>query len=382
MLLTMSISGGILIILIIVLRFFAINKLPKKVFVLLWDIVLLRLLIPFNLPISYGIASPAAKMIDNGIILYNVSYPPITQGNTKKLIVETANITQSSATWVTIAYLTGIITLLVIFGTLYLYCSSGRSVGTEKKGTIWLIPQDTEKRWTEKGLLYKEKTNMIDVYYAEDDEMIAQSVKEYLEQQNCKVTVFRTINDIRKALRCHLPSILLLDWNMPDGQGNELCRLVREKWTDLPIIFLTVRGNSHDIITGFQNGTDDYVVKPFELTILYSRMLALLRRTGKTKETKLFCDNLTLDKEKMAVYYEQEEIQVSQPEYQLLLLLMENKGKTITRQQLLEQIWDSSGNYVNDNTLTVTMKRLREKLHNPPCLKTIRSFGYRMEDSV
>ena len=84
----------------------------------------------------------------------------------------------------------------------------------------------------------------------------------------------------------------------------------------------------------------------------------------------------------MAVYYKQEEITISQPEYQLLLLLMENKGKTITREQLLEQIWDSNGNYVNDNTLTVTMKRLREKLHNPSCLKTIRSFGYRMEDSV
>lgn len=223
---------------------------------------------------------------------------------------------------------------------------------------------------------------MIDVYYAEDDKVIAQSVKEYLEQQNCKVTVFGTINDIRKALGSHLPSILLLDWNMPDGQGNELCRWIRERWTDLPVIFLTVRGDSHDIIAGFQNGTDDYVVKPFELAILYSRMLALLRRAGKPKGTKLFCDNLTLDKEKMAVYYGQEEITISQPEYQLLLLLMENKGKTITREQLLEQIWDSNGNYVNDNTLTVTMKRLREKLHNPPCLKTIRSFGYRMEDSV
>lgn len=223
---------------------------------------------------------------------------------------------------------------------------------------------------------------MIDVYYAEDDEVIAQSVKEYLEQQNCKVTVFGTINDIRKALGSHLPSILLLDWNMPDGQGNELCRWIRERWTDLPVIFLTVRSDSRDIIAGFQNGTDDYVVKPFELAILYSRMLALLRRAGKPKGTKLFCDNLTLDKEKMAVYYKQEEITISQPEYQLLLLLMENKGKTITREQLLEQIWDSNGNYVNDNTLTVTMKRLREKLHNPSCLKTIRSFGYRMEDSV
>ncbi|HIR24148.1 MAG TPA: winged helix-turn-helix transcriptional regulator, partial [Candidatus Egerieimonas faecigallinarum] len=97
---------------------------------------------------------------------------------------------------------------------------------------------------------------------------------------------------------------------------------------------------------------------------------------------RLFCDDVTLDKEKLTVYCQQEEITLSQPEYHLLLLLMENKGKTITRKQLLEEIWDNSGNYVNDNTLTVTMKRLREKLHNPPCLKTIRSFGYRMEDTV
>lgn len=223
---------------------------------------------------------------------------------------------------------------------------------------------------------------MIVVYYAEDDKGIAQSVKEYLEQQNCKVTVFETITDLRKALGRQLPSILLLDWNMPDGQGNELCRQVREKWSDLPIIFLTVRGDSRDIIAGFQNGTDDYIVKPFELTILYSRMLALLRRAGKTEKRKLSCDNLLLDKEKMTVYDGQKEIILSQLEYQLLLLLLENKGRTITRQQLLEQIWDSSENYVNDNTLTVTMKRLREKLHNPSCLKTIRSFGYRMEDSL
>ncbi len=88
-----------------------------------------------------------------------------------------------------------------------------------------------------------------------------------------------------------------------------------------------------------------------------------------------------LDKETMAVYDQQKEIIVSQPEYRILLTLMENKGKTITRIQLLEQVWDRSGNYVNDNTLTVAMKRLREKLHNPACIKTIRSFGYRMEDT-
>lgn len=238
------------------------------------------------------------------------------------------------------------------------------------------IPQNAEK------LLDEEERTMIEVYYAEDDEIIAQSVKEYLEQQNCKVTLLGAISDVKTALRNHLPTILLLDWNMPDGQGDELCRFIRGNWAHLPIIFLTVRGDSHDMISGFQSGADDYVVKPFELGVLYSRILALLRRAGQNKETKLFCDEIMLDKEKMAVYCQNKEIMVSQPEYDLLLLLMENKGKTVTRKRLLEQVWDSNGNYVNDNTLTVTMKRLREKLHNPLCLKTIRSFGYRMEDSL
>ncbi|MDO4324689.1 MAG: response regulator transcription factor [bacterium] len=223
---------------------------------------------------------------------------------------------------------------------------------------------------------------MIDVYYVEDDENIAQAVKEYLEQRDCKVSIFHTILETKAAFRAYIPTIVLLDWNLPDGQGNEFCQWIRLRWDNLPIIFLTVRGDSHDIVTGFSRGADDYVVKPFELNILYSRILALLRRAGQTGRTCLICDDVLLDKKKMTVFCGQREITLSQPEYQLLLLLMENKGKTITRKQLLELIWDSNGNYVNDNTLTVTMKRLREKLNNPTCLKTIRSFGYRMEDSI
>ena len=87
---------------------------------------------------------------------------------------------------------------------------------------------------------------MIEVFYAEDDEIIAKSVKEYLEQQNCKVTVFGAIVDIKKTLINHLPAVILLDWNMPDGQGNELCRWIRDRWNDLPVIYLTVRGDSCD----------------------------------------------------------------------------------------------------------------------------------------
>ncbi|HJA94332.1 MAG TPA: response regulator transcription factor [Candidatus Eisenbergiella merdipullorum] len=223
---------------------------------------------------------------------------------------------------------------------------------------------------------------MTEVYYAEDDEAIAKFVKEYLDQQGFRVAVFGTAADVKRALRSHIPAIVLIDWNLPDGRGSDLCRWIRAKSADLPILFLTVRGDPHDIVAGFQYGADDYVVKPFELAVLHSRMLALLRRSQRAEETKLFCDDIMLDKEKTAVFCRQEEIAVSWPEYHLLLLLMENKGKTITRKQLLEQVWDNNGNYVNDNTLTVAMKRLREKLHHPPCLKTIRSFGYRMEDTI
>lgn len=225
-------------------------------------------------------------------------------------------------------------------------------------------------------------SNPLEVFYIEDDVSIAQAVKEYFEQLNYKVTVFPMIEEAKKAMLKFTPAIVLIDWNMPDGQGDDLCRWIRSKWEDLPIIFLTVRSDNHYVVSGFQNGADDYVVKPFSLEVLHSRILAILRRSTKKEEHRLFCDEITLDKDKLSVFYKQEEVVLSSPEYQLLLTLIENKGKTITRKQLLEQIWDNTGNYVNDNTLTVTMKRLREKLHNPNCLKTIRSFGYRMEDTV
>ncbi len=224
---------------------------------------------------------------------------------------------------------------------------------------------------------------MIDLYYVEDDPDIAQTVKEYLERHEMKTELLCSIADAKQALQRKIPALLMVDRNMPDGNGDELCRWARRRFGDrLPILFLTVRGETSDIVRGFQDGADDYVVKPFDLEVLHSRILALLRRTGLTKETRLFCNDLVVDTEKLSVYCGTEEVLLSQPEYRLLVVLMENKGKTVTRKQLLEQVWDSEGNYVNDNTLTVAMKRLREKLHKPSCLRTIRSFGYRMEDSI
>lgn len=223
---------------------------------------------------------------------------------------------------------------------------------------------------------------MVELYYAEDDISIASIVKEFLEQKKFRVIVFNTLEGVRQALKNHVPTIILLDWNMPDGHGDGLCQWIRSNWKELPIIFLTVRGDSHDIVSGFQSGADDYVVKPFELEVLYSRIQALLRRTGNIAEHYLSCDEIMMDLNRRTVSICSKEINLSLAEYELLLCLMQNKGKTVTRKKILEQVWDVNGNYVNNNTLTVTMKRLRDKLYQPSCLKTVRSVGYRMEDTI
>lgn len=221
---------------------------------------------------------------------------------------------------------------------------------------------------------------MIEIYYIEDDEVISQTVKTYLEQQGYKVSVLRTIEDAKHALQNTCPDMALVDWNMPDGSGSMLCRWIRANYKELPVIFLTVRGDTDDIVSGFKNGADDYVVKPFELEVLLSRIRALLRRAGNISKQYLSCGAVSVDLKRTTVYCGGEEVVLSPSEYRILLYLLQNKGRTITRESLLREIWDSNGNFVNDNTLTVTMKRLREKLHRPACLKTVRSIGYRMED--
>lgn len=225
---------------------------------------------------------------------------------------------------------------------------------------------------------------MTDLYYIEDDPAIAGTVKEYLEQRDFTVTICTTLARAKLALKRHVPSLVLLDFYMPDGHGDSLCRSLRSNWKDLPIIMLTVRGDSRDIVSGFEDGADDYVVKPFELEVLYSRIQALLRRSSNTAMQELSCAGITIDQNRRCVYLscEEAEISLTASEYQLLLYLMQNKGMTVTRENILAQVWDVNGNYVNNNTLTVTMKRLRDKLHQPACLKTVRSVGYRLEDTI
>lgn len=222
---------------------------------------------------------------------------------------------------------------------------------------------------------------MLEIYYVEDDMDTAAAVADALSERGFKVAVFATVNSVQEALKQHRPTLLVADWNLPDGRGVDLCKMVRAQDPELPVILLTVRDNSQDMIRGFECGADDYITKPFDMDVLYLRIRALLRRTNEPDNRHIRCAEITIDRDVPAMaYVAQQPVELTEREYQLLLTLMENIGKTITRDQLLARIWDSTGSYVNDNTLTVTMKRLRQKLGNPTCLKTVRSFGYRMED--
>ena len=220
----------------------------------------------------------------------------------------------------------------------------------------------------------------MDLYYIEDNPDIADTVKTYLEQRNFKVTICATLARARQAIQNHVPGVVLLDWNMPDGRGDSLCRWIRGNWKELPVIFLTVRGDSADIVSGFQNGADDYVVKPFELEVLYSRIRAVLRRTGNVGEQYLSCGGISIDTNRRQVICHSEEILLSAAEYQLLLYLMQHKGKTVTREKILEQVWDVDGTFVGENTVSMTVTRLRRKIEpdaaNPVYIKNVFGQGY------
>lgn len=215
----------------------------------------------------------------------------------------------------------------------------------------------------------------------EDDETISFGIRTYLEKHRFHIMLADSVCEAKRKLSANGVSLILLDWNLPDGSGEELCNWIKAG-CDAPVIFLTVRDGEKDIVHGFDLGADDFITKPFQLSVLLSRINAVLRRAKGSNSQLLSCGSIILDKARTKVICEGEELLLTAGEYRLLLFMMENKNQILTRTQLLEKSWDSSGNFVNDNTLTVTMKRLREKLNNPSCIKTIRGIGYIMEDNV
>jgi len=177
------------------------------------------------------------------------------------------------------------------------------------------------------------------------------------------------------------PRLILLDVTLAQGNGYSACTAIKAKY-DIPVIFLTALGDEFSVVTGLDMGADDYISKPFRPRELVSRMRSVLRRTEKSGGA-VYLGDLKVDTEKGTLTRLGEELFLSALEYRLFLVFLNHRGKILSRGQLLEEIWDVSGEYVNDNTLTVYIKRLREKIEsdpqNPKIIKTVRGLGYRME---
>ena len=214
----------------------------------------------------------------------------------------------------------------------------------------------------------------------EDNEAIIMGLKYSLEQENFQVISAKTAKESKEKLDNKNIDIVLLDVSLPDGNGFEICKEIKEK-NDIPIIFLTAQDEETSIVLGLDLGADDYIVKPFRTRELISRIKSVLRRYGKKEENNIIqYKDIKIDTISAKVYKNNKEIIFTSLEYRILLMLFTNKNKLITREQLLEKIWDIAGNFVNDNTLTVYIKRIREKLEDDSIIKTVRGLGYRIGD--
>lgn len=221
---------------------------------------------------------------------------------------------------------------------------------------------------------------MFNILIIEDDDTIAFGVKSFLSKSNYNVIHGENLKRGKELFKPDI-DLILLDLNLPDGSGFEFCRYVKEI-KDIPIIFLTINDEDSNMIKGLDMGGDDYITKPFKLSVLQSRISAVLRRTVKQQiqEDILCCKNIKVIKSQSRVYKNNQEVELTVGEYNLLLQLLENKNKTLTRSTLLENLWDVNGEFVNNNTLSVAIKRLREKLEDVSFIKTVRGIGYRLED--
>lgn len=217
------------------------------------------------------------------------------------------------------------------------------------------------------------------IMLVEDNEAIVMGLEYLLGQEGYQVLTARTAAQAESFLKKEELDLVLLDIALPDGDGFELCRKIKRQ-ERLPVIFLTAKEEERDVVKGLDIGADDYVIKPFRNRELVSRIRGVLRRSGKGSKV-LHCGDLSLNTETGKVLRDGEEIPLTKLEYRILNNMMSYPGKLFTRDEILSDIWDMSGNFVNDNTLSVTMKRLREKLGDSDghFIKTVRGMGYRLE---
>ena len=229
------------------------------------------------------------------------------------------------------------------------------------------------------------------ILLVEDDDAIAMGLKYSLEKEEYEVVHVKTVAEVKSVWKTKEYDLSILDINLPDGSGYDICRFLKES-EDIPVIFLTAVDAEVNVVMGLELGADDYICKPFRVNELMARIKSVLRRAGKcdkgsdaasgteilgnlciyTGEAKVTIKDENTGKE--------ENIELTALEYRLLLTFINNRGVVLTRNQLLSCMWDISGDFVNDNTLTVYIKRLRDKIEkdpsDPKIIRTVRGMGY------
>lgn len=225
---------------------------------------------------------------------------------------------------------------------------------------------------------------MTKILLIEDEKNIQISITYYLQKEGFKINSATNVEEARKKLEKEMYNLILLDVTLPDGNGFDLYKeVIKNK--NIPVIFLTALDEEKDIVKGFELGADDYITKPFHAGELLSRIKNVLRHTKNNNYDEIIkIRNVEVNLNKKQVFKDGKEIELTALEFKILQMLFKNKGMTISRTQILEYIWDENENFVNDNTLTVYIKRIREKIEKDPnqaeIIKTVRGIGYKILD--
>lgn len=218
------------------------------------------------------------------------------------------------------------------------------------------------------------------ILLVEDDAALIRMLSSFLIGEGFQILTAAGQQDAIRLMVAETPDLALVDISLAEGNGFAVC--THAKQIGIPVIFLTASGDEYSVVTGLDMGADDYVSKPFRPRELVSRIRSVLRRSGK-RQSVISIGDLMVDMDKGIVSRAGQELYLSALEYRLLLLFLSNRGQILSRNQLLEEIWDSAGDFVSDNTLTVYIKRLREKIEqnpaDPQIIKTVRGLGYRLE---
>ncbi|MBQ3086198.1 MAG: response regulator transcription factor [Clostridia bacterium] len=221
---------------------------------------------------------------------------------------------------------------------------------------------------------------MYRILLVEDDTSIVKNLSELLRQEGFETACALNCNQTENIIATQSFDLVLLDVLLPDGNGFSLCKKIKSI-TACPVIFLTASADEFSVVTGLDIGADDYIEKPYRPRELISRIKSVLRRTGKIR-SMISIGNVSVDMDKGIVTKNGKDVFLSALEYRLFLVFLNNPGVTLTRNKLLSEIWDIAGDFVNDNTLTVYIKRLREKIEddvqNPAIILTVRGIGYKL----